>query len=470
MTPPKSNALMLAGAKRVYDVIVLGADLGGAAAAALLAKRGLRVCIATLGPAAVARESNGWLLPSAHPVVAPLRQLSGGSAALDELGLGQDLQRLASPGTSAIQLLSARLRLSLPAEPARRRTELRRELSAEEAAQVESRLDALEQLGRPWDPFLVAPPPYPARGFFERRRLRKMMPIAPPLPDGLVGAALDALAPFAAALVGESAPEAHAREASALLRAPLRIWGGAAQLADLCRKKAQEAGADLMIDEVTHLQLERKGVVLQMGGAEVRASSCIIACTSEQLVGICAGGGRSERKLATEGALAVARQIALCHFVVHADGLPLALEDAALLLGQEAGPLLVTSLPARRAKGETKGERMLTVARVVPAGTTDSQALLDTVRASLEPVLPFFDRHIVHESADLSPAGLHRILAPDPEGKPIGLRPDSDVHHRALFASNAVYPGFGLEGQLVAARTCANSAMELSGRKQVAAV
>lgn len=472
VTPGSSKApLMLSGAKRVYDVIVLGQSLSGAATAALLAKRGLRVLIATLGPAVVSRESGGWQLPAAHPIVPPLRQLSGASAALDELGLGQDLQRLASPATGALQMLGERLRLSLPADPNRRRAELRRELSPEDALSVEGCLDSLEQLGRPWDSFLVAPPPYPARGFFERRRLQKLLPAPPSLPSGLTGAALAALAPFAAALTGESAPEAQAREASAMLRAPLRLWGGAAALADLCRKKAQEAGADLSHDEPSHLLIERKGVVLQIGGGEVRASCVVIACEGEQLAPCCNASGRTERKLAEEAVLPVARKVALAHFVVHADGLPLALEEAALLLVDASAPLVVTSLPARRVRGEANGERLLTVAQVVPIGETGDAAaakLLESVRSALEPVLPFFERHILHQSADLH--ALHKILAPSPEGEPVGLRPDSDTHPRALFASNAVYPGFGLEGQLVAARTCANAAMELSGRKQVAAV
>ncbi len=463
--------LALAGAKRLYDAIVLGPDLGGAAAAALLAKRGLRVLMATLGPVPVARESAGWLLPLAHPLVPPLRQLSGGSAALDELGLGQDLQRLAA-STGALQILGERLRLSLPGDPARRRAELKRELAPEEAQATEVGLDQLEQLGRPWDPFLVSAPPYPARGFFERRRLRKMIPVAPALPGGLTGAALAALAPFAAALVGESAPESLAREASALLRAPLRLWGGAATLADLCRKRAQEAGAEQTPEAATHLALERKGVVLQIGGGEVRAASLIVACSGAQLAPICAGGSRTERKLTEEATLPIARRIALLHYVVHGDGLPLALEEAALLLAEGTQPLVVSSLPARRAKGEPQGEKQLTVAQAIPAelGDRDAPGLLESVKAALEPVLPFFDRHIVHQSADLAPAALHPLLAPSPDGEPVGLRPDSDTHSRALFASHAVYPGFGLEGQLVAARACANAAMEMSGRKQVAAV
>lgn len=465
--PPPAAA---PGARRVYDAVILGPDVGGAAAGALLARRGLRVLLAPLGPAVVARESDGWLLPTAHPMVPPLRQLSGAASSLDELGLGQDLQRQAAPTAGAFQLLGDKLRLSLPYDPARRRAELRRELPEDEAAQAEAGLEALERLGRPWDPFLLTAPPLPARGFFETRRLRKILPVPPELPGGLVGEALSAVAPFAAALVGDTAPEAVAREAAALLRAPLRLWGGAAQLADLLRRKAQEAGADLIVEAGARgLQLERKGVVLHLGGSEVRGASLILACDAEAAAQLCAGGGRSERKLAEECALPVARRVVLCHFVVRADGLPLALEEAALLLGHASGPLVISALPARRAKGETE-EKLLTVARVVPAGFTDGAALLAQVRAALEPVLPFFDRHVLHQAADMSPPLAHPLFQPREDGEPLGLRPLSDAHDRAMLAGAGVYPGFGLEGQLLAARACADQAMALSGRKQVAAV
>ena len=117
------------------------------------------------------------------------------------------------------------------------------------------------------------------------------------------------------------------------------------------------------------------------------------------------------------------------------------------------------------------GERLLTVGRVVDAGFSDAQALLSSVRKALDPVLPFFDRHVLHESVELDPLHGQRILKPH-EGlhsEPIGLRPVSAAHDRVLFASREVYPGFGLEGSILAARACAAQALELSGRKQVSA-
>jgi hypothetical protein len=107
----------------------------------------------------------------------------------------------------------------------------------------------------------------------------------------------------------------------------------------------------------------------------------------------------------------------------------------------------------------------------VDAGFSDAQALLSSVRKALDPVLPFFERHVVHESVELDPLHGQRILKPH-EGlhsEPIGLRPVSAAHDRVLFASREVYPGFGLEGSILAARACASQALELSGRKQVSA-
>jgi phytoene dehydrogenase-like protein len=464
---PPGRAVSLG--KRVYDVAVIGPDLGGAATAALIARRGMRVLLAPLSLPAVSREQNGWLIPAAHSLLPPMRQLSGATPAIDDLGLAQDLQRQITPASSALQLLGDKLRLTLPNDLSRRREELGRELPEAEAQQAEAELDSLELLGRTWDAFLVEPPPYPARGFFERRRLHKILPHPPELPSGLVGEVLGAVAPFAASLVGDSAPEAAARQAAALVRAPLRLWGGQAQIAELLRKKALEAGADLFPEACSSLRLDRKGVGFLLGGSEMRVGTVVLACSGEEVAKLCEGGEREEQKLAVEAHLPVARKVVLAHFVVHPDGMPLALEEAALLLGHPAGPLLISVVPARRARGETAGERLMTVARVVPAGDSDGDALLASVRSALEPVLPFFEHHIVHQSADMDPALPHPLFAPHEDAHPVGLRPVSETHERALFASAAVYPGFGIEGAFLAARGCFDQAVSLSGKRTVTA-
>src|SRR5450432_1153437 len=187
---------------RVYDVVVLGPDVGGAVAAALSARRGLRTLLVPMAKVAGARESEGWLLPAAHPMIVPLRQMSAAAGSLDEVGLGADLLRQAAATTQGgFQILGEKLRLSLPAEKARRKAELWRELAGVQAAEAENAFDALEELGKPWDAFLAEPPPWPPRGYFEKRRVRKIHPQSPVLPEGLIGDCLRALAPFTATLV-----------------------------------------------------------------------------------------------------------------------------------------------------------------------------------------------------------------------------------------------------------------------------
>jgi phytoene dehydrogenase-like protein len=456
-------------AKRLYDVAVLGPDVGGAATAALCSRRGLRALLAPLGPVMAARESEGWLLPAAQSILPPLRQLSGAVGVLDEAGLGTDLQRQGG-GPGSFQILTDKLRLSLPADVHRRRVELRRELSDVGGGEAEAALESLEGLGRAWDDFLREPPPWPPRGFLERRRVRKMLPPPPQLPEGLIADCLHALAPFFTSLPGEIAPESLAREAAAVLRSPLRVFGGAAQLADLLRQKCAAAGGDVVPDvEAEYLRIEKRGVVFQLGGSEVRAACVVLACSAERIAALLQGGDRAARKIADEAALPVERKVTLAHFVVRPEGLPQALEDAALVLGNAMGPLLLSALPARRARGDSAGEKLLTVARVSDAGFADEKGLLASIRAVLEPIFPFFDRHVVHQSADVNPAQAHPILRIPEEGEAPGLRPISAVDEHVTFACAATYPGFGLEGQILAARAAAGQALALSGRKTVSA-
>src|SRR5947209_4795000 len=306
--------------RRLYDVAVIGSDPGGAATAAILSRRGLRVLLAADGPLA-AKESEGWVLPGAIPVIPSLRQLVGAAPVLDDLGLGQELSRQSGPA-GALQILGESLRLSLPADAARRRAELRRELPEDWSA-VETALEALEPLAKTWDAFLVEPPPLPARGFFERRKLRKILPSpAPDLPDGLVGEALLALAPFCASLVGDTAPEAAAREAATLLRAPLRLWSGSAQVWDLLRGKAEAGGTHVLAGRCARLRVERKGASFELEGAEVRANMIVLATSPVRIAELCQGGGRVERNITEETSVTVSRKVSLAHFVVRPEAIP----------------------------------------------------------------------------------------------------------------------------------------------------
>jgi hypothetical protein len=211
-------------------------------------------------------------------------------------------------------------------------------------------------------------------------------------------------------------------------------------------------------------------VSFELEGAEVRASAIVLATSPERIAELCQGGGRVERNIVEETALPASRKLGLAHFVVRPEAVPQGLEEAALLLSREEAGLL-TCHPARRARGDVRGERLVSLCRPIEAQSMDGSGFLASARKALEAVLPFFERHIVHETTDLDPQHGQRLLRPH-EGlhsEPIGVRPISGAHERVVFASREVYPGFGLEGSMLAARACAGHAAELSGKKEIQA-
>ncbi|HZY03350.1 MAG TPA: NAD(P)-binding protein, partial [Anaeromyxobacteraceae bacterium] len=104
--------------QRVYDACVVGSQLGGVAAGALLAKRGYRVLHVDHDGLGGSYEDGGWLLPYAPAVVPSLKAFPAASAALFEVGLTPDLDRQLEPCRPDLQLVLPRHRLDLPREPA----------------------------------------------------------------------------------------------------------------------------------------------------------------------------------------------------------------------------------------------------------------------------------------------------------------------------------------------------------------
>src|SRR5207248_3176797 len=148
------------------------------------------------------------------------------------------------------------------------------------------------------------------------------------------------------------------------------------------------------------LRVERRGASFELEGAEVRANVIVLATSPPRIAELCQGGGRIERNVVEESALAVSGKVGLAHFVVRAEAIPQGLEEASLLFTGDGAGLLACH-PARRARGEMRSERLLTLCRTVDPADTDGAALIASARKALEPVLPFFDRHIVHETFDL---------------------------------------------------------------------
>jgi NADPH-dependent 2,4-dienoyl-CoA reductase/sulfur reductase-like enzyme len=83
--------------KRIYDVCVLGSQLGGGVAGALLARRGFRVLQVALDDPGPGYVDGGYLLPWGPALLPDPQQLPAADTVLVELGLASDLGRALSP-------------------------------------------------------------------------------------------------------------------------------------------------------------------------------------------------------------------------------------------------------------------------------------------------------------------------------------------------------------------------------------
>src|SRR5262244_3145073 len=216
--------------RHVYDVLVLGAEVGGALTAALLAKRGLRVLWAEHAQLASGYEHEGFLFASPPYVVPPFRTWPMVESCFTELGLTTGFQRSLKPA-GPWQIILPRHRLDLPVDAPRRLAELQREFGSA-GSRVAETLGALTAMPETSDPFFRFLDDFAPGSWLERLRLRRRaakvegltrtspLSVDEPLESLLTGAV--------AFLVQQDPPGplAVTRVLAQLLKNPLRLSGG----------------------------------------------------------------------------------------------------------------------------------------------------------------------------------------------------------------------------------------------------
>jgi phytoene dehydrogenase-like protein len=502
--------------QRLYDVCILGSQLGGVVAGAILARRGLRVLHVAHDDPGFHYVDHGYLLPFGPAVLPSPRQLPSAEAVLAELGLATDVGRALAPSDPDLQLLLPRHRVDLSRDVALLRPELRREWPGE----AEALEGAFARLGTCFDFagfFLRAAPPLPPDGFGERRAVSKALkqaasaPGAPPeaidearpfrgLEDHELVRTLVVMHRFLTYLDGDASPLSLVRLLGGALRGTNRLPGGLGTLRELVRRRIAESRGDLRGGPgepalATALEIDGGKVqavrLADSPNAHV-ARAFVVATDAGRLLPLLPSDLRG-KAAGTIERVRPTRQLLSVNLVVKHAALPpalgenvLALRDATAGHGLENAVFLQV-LPARKDAKKGAGEKGPAVdavadERVVCAsgfvahdeGPEALRAAAARIREAVADAIPFFERHLVAESAPLLAEGrgeqpavhpLYDAAGADRLG--IAALPVRGPWKNLFFAGREVVPGLGIEGEFYAGIQAAAHVSALLGRKDV---
>jgi phytoene dehydrogenase-like protein len=495
---PARQKLSASPSRHVYDVIVIGGQLGGAIAAALLAKRGYRTLLVDHDGMGHGYEHGGYLLPYA-PFVAPaLKAMPAFDEVLGELGLATMVQRALKAHSPDLQLVLPRARVDLHHDEPRRLAELSREFGAA-SAKVNAAYKAAASQHEQSDAFFKEHPNLPPDGFFQSWALKRLIGRHPGLaaPPEIAGdePALKLLATLVPFLTYLSEPKdalAHTRALSQALLAPTRFPGDREGLRDLLGKKLIDLGGEILgregpdpalVEELVFDGSKLTGLKVVKSDNEYRAS-CIIAATDSHALRRVVPEKKQHRALkAALDQVATKRFLFAMNWVVPAEFLPRGMGELVLLdsADDELGPLLIQTQPAQRVgeKAESEKERVVCAGAFVPAsarelGEDHLKTLADRLSGHLERLMPFVREKAKLTSAPYLDAGGVRgsRLLPHPlyefDAEPIlgvtGLPQRTPVKNLFL-ASREVLPGLGLEGEVLAGVRAARLVQESLKKK-----
>ncbi len=452
--------------RHVYDVIVVGSQLAGLLAGAMLAKRGVAVLVAPVSTEGTEYDADQWRLPTLPDTFEPPLSIPLLSEIAGELALTQTLQRevpLVAP-----QVILPRERVTLGTDPAKREKELTRVFGAEATALI-SRYAKARGVVSADDAWVASKPPIPARGWWSRflmnRHLRRV-----PVSDAdfalkadhpLDAALLSLMRPFGIA----DAPLSRARVFARAFDTVALLPSGPAGLEALVRTRAREIGADVTDLPVAQLVFEGSspvGVRLARHDTTFRANAIIAACDTASLTQLLPE--ERQKKAHQAWPPTSARRTFTIHAIVAHTHIPPGLARFAVLpAGPELGCVTLTVAPAVRHDGKPTDEWRLSLSAVVPSsvvtgGAPTLKATTDAVWAAAEPLLPFARAQARKESLVLTDAEKtsRTFLAEPTENAVLGLTgvPLEAPFKRLWLANRQVVPGLSLEGDaMVALRT-----------------
>lgn len=499
MASPASRAKISAAPSRhVYDVIVLGGQLGGPLSAALLQKRGYRVLYVEHDGLGHGYEHGGYVLPYAPFVAPPLKTMPTVEEVLLELGVNTTVHRALKLHQPELQLVFDRHRLDLHGDAAKRKAELVREFGAA-GAKTNDAVAKVQGQFEPSNRLLKEVPDLPPVGWFGRWKTRRALSqhsaeidTGPALGDSEPPAALlRKLLPFVTWLEKPGAPLAETRPLSQVLSAPSRYPGGREGLRELLLKRLQDLGGHVLSPETTDAWVVEElsfegGKLVGIGvlqSSNVYKASALVAATDAGALRRLVHDKKRQRALTEMLDLVETKQFLFSvNWVVPVDLLPRGMGELLLLeTGDDLETLLVQVHPARKQGGEEDPSvRVVCAGAFVPASTRELgeprlEALKKQIEGHLERLMPFAKEKLALSSAPYLDAGgvrgsrllPHPLLQIDVEqfAGITGLPPRTPVKNLFL-ASREVLPGLGLEGELLAGVRAARLVHDLLHKKK----
>jgi phytoene dehydrogenase-like protein len=486
-----------APSRHVYDVIVLGSQMGGALAAALLARRNHRVLLIDHDGTGTGYEHGGFVLPYAPSISPALKTMPAVEEAFTELGLTTNVQRAMRPHVPEMQLILPRHRVDLHTDPQRRRAELAREFG-ETAEGLLSALTATASQHEASDAFFKEQPALPPDGFFDAWGLKKKIGQHPGLEthprlstNTPPGALLRGLLPFLNHLDEPSSPLALTRPLSQALQAPQRFPGGNEGLREMLVRRLSELGGDVLtrenaesfvVEELSFDGARFAGVKLVRSDIIYRASCLVAAMDSGALRRLVTDRKRHRGLLEQLDASSVKSILFSVNWVVPVEALPRGMGELLLVETEdvELRPLMIQVHPARTPGGkEDESLRVVCAGAFVPASVRDlgeehMQALAQRIDAQLDMLMPFTkDKRVLRSAPYLDAGGVRGSrLMPHPlysfEAEAFlgvtGLKQRTPAKN-ILLAGREVLPGLGLEGEFLAGMRAARLVQEMLKKK-----
>jgi phytoene dehydrogenase-like protein len=481
MTAPQKPTRVNTGPTRhVYDVAVVGGQLSGAIAAALLARRGYQVLYVEHDGNGSGYLHDGWTLPYAPFVMPPLKALTSLEEVANELGVITPLQRALRLAAPMLQLIRPGMRLDLSPDPARVAADADRALGSDEGPVFASAFLTAAGAAERSEPFLKENPDLPPEGVFGKFKLNRLigqhatLKDPPTLGDQPTQKLLKGLTPFLTyAMAAEGL--AATRPLALALGGLYTIPGGREGLREVFLSRLKELGGDVLLHDestvvesfafdggaLTGLKLVRSDTIYKIG--------CVLGATDAGALRRLLPEKKRHRALSETLDGAQTKQILFTlNQVIPERALPRGMGELVLWESNDAelGSILVQVQPAKRTV-ESGGEEMRTVcaAAFVPAtarelGEEHLQQLADRISKQLERLMPFSKSKIALSSAPyLHASGVRGSrLLPHPhlafeEESLLGITglPVRAPAKHLFLASREVLPGLGFEGEVITA-------------------